>query len=108
MLLHKTTPQVRLSYSLILKVNLSIVETTAEKSGISSSAQSLLAQGAKKRETKKPGSPGLKTSRWFFNPQANVGLNALKSKISAGKKLKNEANVETTAGLGRFDVFFPL
>ena len=35
-------------------------------------------------------------------------MNAFKSKISAGKKLKNEANVETTAGLGRFVVFFPL
>ena len=134
---------------LLSKVNLSIVETTVEKSGISTSAQSLLAQGGKKRETKKPGSPGLKlhhghhedkdkdawiarfenfimiimktktktkkprspglkTSRCFFNSRANVGLNALKSKISAGKKLKNEATVETTAGLGRFDVFFPL
>ena len=58
-----------------------------------------------KTKTKKP---RLKTSRWIFNPRANVGLNALKSKISAGKKLKNEATVETTAGLGRFDVFFSL
>ena len=61
-----------------------------------------------KTKTKRPRLPGLKTSRRIFNPRANVGLNALKSKISAGKKLKNEANVESAAGLGRYDVFFPL
>jgi len=60
----------------------SVVPTSSSHSGGGQGSAALLTQGGKKKEAKKIGS----------------GLNAFKSKISTGKKLKKEANEEISSG----------